>query len=375
MLVHKFALVKNEIISFVSAHVIAVIAWILALVSMIFVFPDNEYLTYIDGSTLGCLFCLVAAVRALRNGGAFEFVGMYVVRLFSTTRACVSALVALCFFSSMVITNDAALLTFLPLAYLVLYSTGELSLLVKTFVLQTIAANLGGMILPFGNPQNLYLYTYFQIPTEDFIWTMFPSFMVSFLLIALCCLFIPKRPLELQQSQGIVNKKRLIFGFLVFTLALMGILRVIPWVVSVVSIGVALLLFDREALKRLDWGLLLTFVAFFIFAGNVVRIPCVSSLVQACVNWSEFGAAVCASQVVSNVPAAIILSQFTSAWQPLLVGVNIGGVGTPLGSLASLITINEYTKLQPGGFLTFIGQFLIYNFAFLGALVVSYVVL
>lgn len=359
---------KSAIKAFISAHTIVLIAWAFALVSVIIVPPDEQYISYVDMSTMGCLFCLLAAVRTLRNGGAFEVAGAQVVRLFSNTRACVTSLVALCFFGSMVITNDAALLTFLPLTYLVLSATGELSLLIKTFTLQTIAANLGGMILPFGNPQNLYLYTYYTIPTEEFVLTMLPPFVVSLVLIAVCCCVIPKRPLVLKGEGATADKKRLGIGILVFMLALAGILRWLPWVLSAAAIVLVLLCFDRSALKRLDWRLLLTFVAFFIFAGNVARMPQVGSLIQACMSWSEFGTAVGMSQVISNVPAAIVLSQFTQAWQPLLLGVNIGGVGTPLGSLASLITINEYTRLRPAEVGSFMTKFLAYNVAFLGAL-------
>lgn len=360
---------KSEIKSFMSAHAIVLVAWVCALVSVVVVPPDERYLSYIDMTTMGCLFCLLAAVRTLRNGGAFEVAGTQIVRLFSNTRACVTSLVALCFFGSMVITNDAALLTFLPLAYLVLSATGELSLLIKTFTLQTIAANLGGMIVPFGNPQNLYLYTYYAIPTDDFVFTMVPPFAVSLVLITICCWMTPKRPLVLKGSGTTVNNRRLGVGLLVFALALAGILRWLPWVLSATVIVLVLLCFDRNALKRLDWGLLLTFVAFFIFAGNVARMPQVSSIIQMCMSWSEFGTAVGVSQIMSNVPAAIVLSQFTTAWQPLLLGVNIGGVGTPLGSLASLITINEYTRLRPAEVGSFMVKFLIYNVAFLGLLV------
>lgn len=363
------ASVKNEIISFMSAHVIAVIAWVLALITMIFVPPDHEYATYIDTTTLGSLFCLMAAITALRNVGAFEIAGAYVVRLFKNTRACVAALVGLCFFGSMVMTNDVALLTFLPLAYLVLKATGETALLVKTFTLQTIAANLGGMILPFGNPQNLYLYTYYAVPTGDFVATMLPPFLVSLLLIVICCIIVPRRPLNLHNSTAVINKPRLVLGLWLFAVALAGILRIIPWPLAAVCITAILLVSDRKALKRLDWGLLLTFVAFFIFAGNVARIPEMCALIQSCMAISEFGTAVFTSQVISNVPAAMVLSQFTTAWQPLLVGVNVGGVGTPLGSLASLITINEYIRLKPEGLAQFMRWFLGYNFAYLALLV------
>lgn len=365
---------KSAMKAFISAHTIVLIAWAFALVSVVFVPPDGQYLSYADMSTMGCLFCLVAAVRTLRNGGAFEVAGAQVVRLFSNTRACVTSLVALCFFGSMFITNDAALLTFLPLAYLVLSATGELSLLIKTFTLQTIAANLGGMILPFGNPQNLYLYTYYAIPTEEFVLTMLPPFVVSLVLIAFCCCATPKRPLVLQGEGTKLNTRRLVLGIVVFVLALAGILRWLPWMISVSAIVVILFCFDRNALLRLDWGLLLTFVAFFIFAGNITRMPQVSSLIQACMSCSEFGTAVGISQVISNVPAAIVLSQFTTAWQPLLLGVNIGGVGTPVGSLASLITISEYTRLRPADVGSFMAKFLTYNVAFLGLLVAFYVI-
>ena len=266
----------------------------------------------------------------------------------------------------MLIANDMALLTFLPLGYFVLSSTGKQKYMAFTFIMQNIAANLGGMLTPFGNPQNLYLYTEFEIPTGEFVATMLPPFLISVALITVSCLiFVKKEPLEIESKKIVLPKWRTVIYTLLFTLSIVIVFRVIPFVVGLIVIPVALLFLDRKALKDVDYCLLFTFVAFFIFAGNMSRIPFVQNLFEGLLGKSTLLVSICSCQVISNVPSAILLSQFTGNYTELLLGVNIGGVGTLISSLASLITFREYSKHNPDKVKRYVLQFSAFNFAFL----------
>ncbi|MBQ4053428.1 MAG: citrate transporter, partial [Clostridia bacterium] len=288
-----------------------------------------------------------------------------IVRLFKNSRACILALVYITFLGSMLIANDMALLTFLPLGYFVLSSTGKQKYMAFTFIMQNIAANLGGMLTPFGNPQNLYLYTKFAIPTGEFMAVMAPPFCISVALITVCCLFIKKEPLEIADEKNTLPVGRTIVYSLLFLLSIVIVFRVIEFWIGLIVIPLVLLFMDRKALKDVDYGLLFTFVAFFVFAGNMARIPAVERLFSSLMQKNVLIVAALSCQVISNVPSAILLSQFTNDWKPLLVGVNIGGVGTLISSLASLITFREYTKHNPGKAGKYILLFSAFNFGFL----------
>ena len=247
--------------------------------------------------------------------------------MFKNTRACVLALVYVTFIGSMLIANDMALLTFLPLGFLVLVSTNKQKYMAVTFILQNISANLGGMLTPFGNPQNLYLYTKFTIPTGEFVATMLPPFLISVTLITLSCLFfVKKEPLEIESKKITLPKWRTVIYALLFTLSIVIVFRIIPFVVGLIIIPVTLFFLDRKALKDVDYCLLFTFVAFFIFAGNMSRIPFIQKLFEGLLNKNTLLVSICSCQVISNVPSAILLSQFTDNYKELLLGVNIGGV-------------------------------------------------
>jgi Na+/H+ antiporter NhaD/arsenite permease-like protein len=237
-----------------------------------------------------------------------------------------------------------------------------------TFIMQNIAANLGGMLTPFGNPQNLYLYSKFNIPTNAFVATMLPPFCISVTLITLCCLLVKKENLEVPEEHIQLPIARTIVYGILFALSIVIVFRVIPFVIGLIVIPLALFFLDKKALKQVDYALLFTFVAFFIFAGNMARIPQVQSLFGSLMEKSPLLVAVCSCQIISNVPSAILLSQFTSDFAPLLVGVNIGGVGTLISSLASLITFGEYAKHEPQKIGKYVLLFSLFNFAFLGVL-------
>lgn len=334
----------------------ASIAATAALVTMLFVPPDAAYLGYFDLNTLACLFALLAVIRALRNAGFFETVAHAVVRRFKTLRGLGCALVGVTLVCSMFATNDMALLMLLPLSTVTLASTGNERALPFTFVMQAIAANLGGMILPFGNPQNIFLNSRFGIAFPDFLATMALPFAVSVILIALCCLAgFKATPLS---SSGVPDadaseraplpRAKTALYLVLFALSLGMVFRVVPFVAGVVIVAAALLFADRRALAHVDWGLLATFALFFVFSGNMARIPEVQGFFSMLLGQSTLVTSALASQVISNVPAAILLAPFVDGYQSLLIGVNIGGAGTLIASLASLIAFNHFRAIKRG---------------------------
>ncbi|MBP3367953.1 MAG: citrate transporter, partial [Clostridia bacterium] len=258
-----------------------------------------------------------------------------------------------------------------PLGYIVLHCTDNKRHMAYVIILQNIAANLGGMLTPFGNPQNLYLYSYFGIGEGEFMLAMLPPFAVAVALITLCCFVMPKTPLTFSGESEKMPKAKLTVYLALFALSIAVVFRGIPYALGLVVITVALFFLDREALKRVDYGLLLTFVCFFIFSGNMSRIGSVSALMESLLGGSAertlfFSAMSC--QAISNVPSAILLSKFAESWKPLLYGVNIGGCGTLISSLASLITFRTFNKHNPGHAKRYIVMFSVLNFAFLGVL-------
>ena len=362
--------IKVRIISFMKANVVMLIAALLAIVTSFIVPPDAKYIDYFDFKTLTCLFCVLAVVCALRNIRFFFTLAKAIVRKFKNARLAILVLVYVTFIGSMLIANDMALLTFLPLGYFVLHTTGKEKYMSFTFIMQNIAANLGGMLTPFGNPQNLYLYTKFNIPDLEFMGIMLPPFIVAVVLITACCLiFVRSEPLIIEERAASLPVGRVTVYLILFTFSILIVFRFIPYILGLIIIPLALLFLDRRALIEVDYGLLFTFVFFFIFSGNMSRIDVVrdffSSLLD--INTLVFSALSC--QFISNVPSAILLSQFTDNYRELLLGVNIGGAGTLIASLASLITFKEYNKQNPGHVLRYILKFTAFNFAFLGILI------
>ena len=361
---------KTKILSFAKANAVVLIAALAAIVTSFIVPPDREYLGYFDWKTLTCLFCVLAVVCALRNIRFFYTLAKAIVRRFKNTRLAILALVYITFIGSMLIANDMALLTFLPLGYFVLHTTGKEKYMAFTYIMQNIAANLGGMLTPFGNPQNLYLYTKFNIPDGEFVSIMFPPFIIAISLITLLCLlFVKAEPLEIHEKAAELPIPRVVIYLALFALSILIVFRTIPFVVGLIVIPIAIFFLDREALKSVDYGLLLTFVFFFIFSGNMARIEAVRAFFSGLLEKNTLLFSALSCQVISNVPSAILLSQFTDNYRELLYGVNIGGVGTLIASLASLITFKEYTKDQPGHTVRYILKFTAYNALFFVVLV------
>ena len=347
-------------------NVVLIIAILAAVITSFIVPPDAQYIGYFDFKTLACLFCVLAVVCALRNIRFFYTLAKAIVRKFRNAKITILALVYITFIGSMLIANDMALLTFLPLGYFILHTTGKEKYLAFAFIMQNIAANLGGMLTPFGNPQNLYLYSKFNIPDAEFVSIMLPPFIVAVVLITACCLiFVKNEPLEIQEKAASLPIARVVIYLILFALAILMVFKFMPYQIGLVIIPVAIFFLDREALKQVDYGLLFTFVFFFVFAGNMGRIDVVREFFSHLLNINTLIFSAMSCQVISNVPSAILLSQFTDNYKELLLGVNIGGAGTLIASLASLITFKEYTKQDPKHTVGYIVKFTAFNFAFL----------
>lgn len=358
--------IAKPVAAFVRKNTVMVIAFFAAAMTTIFVPIDAQYIGYFDFKTLTCLFCVLSVVCALKDIRFFYMLARRIVHLFRNARLSILALVYITFIGSMLIANDMALLTFLPLGYLVLATTGKEKYMPFTFIMQNIAANLGGMLTPFGNPQNLYLYTKFSIPNAEFVSIMAPPFALAVALItASCLIFVKPDALEVPDEEISLPPLKTALYLALFALAIVIVFRGIPYWIGLVVIPLVLLFADRKALLEVDYPLLLTFVFFFIFAGNMGRIDAVRSFFSSLLEKDTLTFSTLSCQFISNVPSAILLSQFTDNYRALLVGVNIGGVGTLIASLASLITFREYVKHNPGKAGSYIAQFSAFNFSFL----------
>lgn len=360
----------------IRKNAVLCIAALAALITSIIVSPDSEYLGYFNFKTLSCLFATLAVICALKNIRFFTVLAERIVSLTGDLRMASIALIYITFIGSMVIANDMALITFLPLGYYVLYCTDNTRYMAHLFVLQNISANLGGMLTPFGNPQNLYLYSYFNIPTGKFMGIMVLPFLLSVILLTLCCLTFPKTRLSYESShKKKLPRKRTAYYLVLFTVSILIVFGTIPYYIGLPMVLVGVLLFDRDALLQVDYALLMTFVFFFIFAGNMSRIEAVNDLLSYLLSKNTLLFSVLSCQIISNVPSAVLLSHFTSDYQSLLLGVNIGGTGTLIASLASLITFKSYIFYNKNKAGHFLAVFSAYSLAFLAILTVFCLVL
>ena len=355
--------------SFVRREPVLLIAALAALVSCFLVPPDGAYIDYIDFRTLALLYCLMTVVAGLRQAGLFAHLAHVLCRRASSVRTMGVLLVLLCFFSSMLITNDVALLTFVPFAVVVLGMAERNRELIHIVVLQTVAANLGSMLTPVGNPQNLYLYSRYDLSLGDFFRVTFPVWGASLLLILAACLLLDKSHLTvfLGEEPGMEKRDLWLYGAL-FVVCLLVVIRVLTWPVMLAVVVAAVLIRDRKMVLKADFMLLLTFVAFFIFAGNMSRVEAVDALLRRLLAGREYLTALLTSQVISNVPAALLLSDFTDQSRALLLGVNIGGLGTPIASLASLISMKLYAHSDHAHTGRYLLEFTVVNAALLAVL-------
>lgn len=363
----------QKIFTWCKKEVVFCITFLFALISTFFVKPDAKYISYIDFGTLLTLFSLMAVVAGWRRTGLFYTLGNIVCRKVHSQRALCLTLVMLCFFTSMIITNDVALLTFVPFAVVLLSKTSGF-LLLYTVVLQTLAANLGSMITPIGNPQNIFLFSKMQLGTVQFMKILFPYTLLSLALLILSVLIIKNKKMQIEQQEtetggsgfaGCAGKNILYTAL--FILCLLSVVNVIPKWAAAVLVALCVLVSDRKIFCNIDFMLLLTFTAFFIFTGNIARLESVDSFLKRITGGNEFAVSLAFSQVISNVPATLLLHPFAQDTKELLLGVDIGGLGTPVASLASLISLKLYTQ-EKGGTAKFLAVFTLMNIIFLAAL-------
>lgn len=311
--------------------------------------PSAAYLNYIDWRVLTLLFCLMAVVAGLQECGVFAVLAQRLLAGERRMRFVTLALVLLPFFVSMLVTNDVALITFVPFAVLVLGLIGRMERLIYIVVLQTIAANLGSMATPVGNPQNLYIYANYELSAGQFFSAMAPLTIISLvgLVIASLCVKPEGIRVTFAEKAEIRSPGHLILMTLLFVLCLLSVFRVLPYLALLPVVLAGMLIFERGLFRKVDYGLLATFFCFFLFAGNVGACGPVREVLTQIMEQNTALASGVSSQIISNVPAAVLLSGFTTDWHGLLLGTNIGGLGIPIASLASLISMKAYLK-SPG---------------------------
>lgn len=374
---------KRKIFEFIKQEAILIVACVLAVISIFFVTPDEKYFEYIDFRTLGILFSLMALMAGFQSMGIFEKIAQTLLNKVQNIRQLVVMLTLLCFFFSMIITNDVALITFVPFTFVLFDMLGqaeEKKWLIPVVILQTIAANLGSMLTPIGNPQNLYLYGKSGMTFEKFILLMLPYTVLSLAMLLVSSFAIgsfgnKKINVSLTTKSKEKNTCKVIMYVVLFCICILAVLRVLSVSIAFAVTLCAIMIFDRKVLKKVDYSLLLTFVGFFIFIGNMGRLPMFSSLLQKYISGNEVITAVLTSQFVSNVPAALLLSNFTDNLPALIVGTNIGGLGTLIASMASLISykfIAQKKNVSKGKYLLF---FTVGNIIFLTALMLMYVII
>ena len=336
----------TKIKEFLKSEAVLIISFILAAASAFVVKPNAGYVDYIDFRTLALLFCLMAVMAGLRRLGVFSLLAKKLLSLSGSARSLCLILSLLCFFSSMIITNDVALITFVPFSIVALKLSGKEKLLIPLVTIETVAANLGSMLTPIGNPQNIYLFSVFEMSTADFFKTILPYALLSLILVAVFALFIKNERIEFssESENSEINIKLCTVYIILFAAALLTVFRVIPFEITFALSLIILLIFDRKAVASVDYSLLLTFTFLFIFIGNLKNVAPVSEFLKSIVNGNEVLAGVACSQIFSNVPAAILLSGFTSSASELLIGVNLGGLGTLIASMASLISFKYMIK-------------------------------
>lgn len=361
---------KEKIMQFIKGDIVLTVSFCLAVCSCVLVPPSSRYLDYIDFRTLILLFCLMLIIGGLRELNFFQFVGNWILDHAKTRRGIVATLVFLCFFSSMFITNDVALITFVPFGIMILRSAGMAFNTCQVVVLMTIAANLGSMFTPIGNPQNLYLFSLSGFTIGEFLLLMLPYTAVSAILLLLFVLiggYKKKFTICIEAPEvsrkGVIGCYLFLFLFCLFTVG--GILP--PWILLVlVSLGI--LLTDRRLFLKIDYSLLLTFFFLFIFVGNINEFETLRQMILAVFTGHERLVAIGTSQIISNVPAAMLLSGYTDNIKALIVGTNIGGLGTLIASMASLISYRQIASVYPDFRKRYLLAFTFYNLIFLAVL-------
>ena len=336
----------TKVKEFFKKEAVLVISFVLAVASMFFVPPSTAYLGYIDLRTLALLLCLMLVMAGLNALGVFRLLADKLLSRTNSTRTLGLTLNLLCFFSSMLITNDVALITFVPFTLIVLKLSDKMNKAILLVVLETVAANLGSMLTPIGNPQNLYLFSAFNMEIGEFVGAVAPYAVLSLVLIVTSSFLLgnEKITVKAEENTQAINKIKVLVYICLFAVSLLTVFRVIPYPVTLGITLAAVIIADRKTLAKADYSLLLTFVFLFVFIGNLGEIEAVSTFLKSIVSGREVLVGIAASQVFSNVPAALLLSGFTQNAAALLVGVNLGGLGTLIASMASLISFKLIAK-------------------------------
>lgn len=347
---------------------------ILAGLSMLAVPPDAGYFSYFDIRVLCLLFCLMAVVLGFQECGVFAVLSQKLLESCNRLPTLCLVLVMLPFFSAMLVTNDVALITFVPFTILVFEQIRRNDKLVRIIVMQTVAANLGSMATPVGNPQNLFLYAFYTLDANEFFAVVMPLVMASLAALSMLALSVKNDAIQVcfSSQSTLCHPRRLAVYITLFVLCLMTVFRLFPYLILNVIVIVTLSVLSPALLKKVDYSLLLTFVCFFLFAGNMGRMPQIQQMLSALLKQNTLLSAIAASQIISNVPAAVLLSNFTTDWRGLLLGVNIGGLGTPIASLASLISLKLYLRVNHARPLRYLWVFTLLNIA--GLLLLIWVV-
>ncbi|MCR4998706.1 MAG: citrate transporter [Lachnospiraceae bacterium] len=358
---------------FINNEIVLCIALVLAVISAFVVPPDAAYIGYIDYRTLGILLMLMITMAGLQRLKVFRQIGEQLVAGMTSVRGMVLVLLGLCFFASMFITNDVALITFVPFTVVTLNLAGRKDLFIRAIVLETIAANLGSMLTPLGNPQNLFLYSKAGLSLTAFLRLMLPYSVVSLIGLILCAIFMTGRePVELQEKneydRGRRDKGLIAMYLATFLIAILVVAHVLDYRIGLTVVIATVLILDCRVLRKPDYSLLFTFVFLFIFIGNMKRIPALSDALQTLVGKNEVLVSILLSQVISNVPAAILCSGFTEHLDRLIVGCNLGGLGTLIASMASLISFKQYSFVEGADKKKYICVFTIMNLLFLTVL-------
>lgn len=340
----------KKTLDFFKQEAVLCISLLLSVISFFAVPPSLKTFSHIDFRTLSLLLCLMIVVEGLNRLGVFFSLAEKLLIKINTLRGIAITLTLLCFFSSMLITNDVALITFVPFTIVTLSLTGKKSALIPIVVLETIAANLGSMLTPIGNPQNLYLFSNYEMSIFSFWSAIFPYAILSLLLIFLSCFLLKpeKLTLEKKENSAAFQKAHCFFYAVLFLLSLLTVFRVLPYQIVLFICVVSALCINRKIFARVDYSLLLTFVFLFVFIGNLSEIPSVSTFLKEILSGKEVLLSVLLSQVFSNVPTAILLSGFTENGIALLIGTNLGGLGTLIASMASLISFKFIVKEKVG---------------------------
>ena len=374
MLIEQTRIINKKFIELVRKETVLVIAWVLAIISAFFVKPNIKYIDYIDFRTLGILWSLMVIMEGLSCNGLFEKIGYKLLKKTKNVWQLSITLVFICFFSSMLITNDVALITFVPFTMMILGKCEKQNLLIPIIVLQTIAANLGSMLTPIGNPQNLYLYGLWGVNIFTFIKTILPYSIVSFFLLLLFLFFIKDKKSKIvvdgKENDIIQYKGNLFFYVILFVIALGTVFKLIPYYILIFLVFIVVFFIQRNVLYKIDYALLFTFIGFFIFTGNIGSLPMANKYLASIVIGNEIGIGVLASQVISNVPSALLLSGFTTNYKGLLIGVNVGGLGTLIASMASLISYKLYAHNNNSTKGKYLLYFTVVNIVFLVVLLI-----